>query len=232
MPTARCQLSIALSAAFSLVCATAIVRAQESATPTATPWASPSSTRSVPITFVPPPLDGTISLGIYNRDGNLVRVLHQEAELNEFTVESDGLETKWDGKNDDGEDLPPGKYNARGYAVGRLKIDDLGTVATALPFDAPEHVSAKLVSNPLSKSVKTVVDLAVGFDDQDCFLRTADGLPLITISETPDLMRAFLIKESDKSVDVFEDDGDTIDQFRVSNIDQMMAFDCGEVELK
>ena len=69
--------------------------------------------RSVRISFVPPPLDGTISLGVYNDYDQLVRVLHQEATFDEFTVGPDSLITKWDGKDDYGYDLPTGKYSAR-----------------------------------------------------------------------------------------------------------------------
>src|SRR5216110_2930755 len=90
---------------------------------------SASPTRNARINFVPPPLEGTISLGIYDGNGKLVRVLHQEADLNEFTIGADALVTKWDGKNDDGEDLPAGKYHARGYVVARSKIEDLGQAA-------------------------------------------------------------------------------------------------------
>ncbi len=75
---------------------------------------SPSPVRNVRISFVPPPLDGTISLGIYDRTGKLVRVLHQEAKLNEFKIGADALVTQWEGKNDDDEDSPAGKYHARG----------------------------------------------------------------------------------------------------------------------
>ena len=84
--------------------------------PEQTPSASPA--RSVRISFVPPPLEGRISLGIYDAKGKLVRVLHQEADLNEFKIGADALVTQWDGKNDNGEDLPAGKYHARGYLVG------------------------------------------------------------------------------------------------------------------
>src|SRR5881628_1875010 len=94
--------------------------------PAQTPSASPA--RSVRISFVPPPLEGTISLGIYDKSGKLVRVLHQEAQLNDFTIGADALVTQWDGKNDDGEDLPAGKYRARGYLVSALKVEDLGQV--------------------------------------------------------------------------------------------------------
>ena len=52
------------------------------------------------------------------RTGKLVRVLHQQAELNEFAIGADALVTQWDGKNDDDEDLPAGKYHAHGYLVG------------------------------------------------------------------------------------------------------------------
>src|SRR2546427_5231994 len=92
--------------------------------PAQTPSASPA--RSFRISFVPPPLEGTISLGIYDKSGKLVRVLHQEAELNEFIVGADALVTQWDGKNDDGEDLSAGKYHARGYAIGHVKIEETG----------------------------------------------------------------------------------------------------------
>ena len=232
LPMADCRLQIVAGALLAVIAA-----AQEPATPTVSsspahlPVLTPLPARSVRISFVPPPLEGMISLGVYDRANKLVRVLHQEAELDEFTVEADGLETKWDGKNDDGEDLPAGTYRARGYAVA-CKVEKLGSLPHGLPSNAAEHVTVKLVANPLSKGAKLMVDLAVGFDDQNCFLRATDGLPVVTVSETPNLWRAFVAKTGETSIDVFQDDGDTINQFRVSNANQMMAFDCGEVELK
>src|ERR1700676_5513600 len=98
--------------------------AQESPPASPSPSASAASARNVRISFLPPPLEGTISLGVYEQSGQLVRVLHQEADLDEFTVGADALITKWDGKNDDGDDLPAGKYRARGYLIGHLKVED------------------------------------------------------------------------------------------------------------
>ena len=46
----------------------------------------PAPARNVRISFLPPPLDGTISLGIYDAKGKLVRVLLREADINEFTI--------------------------------------------------------------------------------------------------------------------------------------------------
>src|SRR5262249_21741106 len=50
---------------------------------------SPSPARSVRISFVPPPMDGTISLGVCDQTGKMVRVLHQSAQLNDFAIGAD-----------------------------------------------------------------------------------------------------------------------------------------------
>jgi hypothetical protein len=201
--------------------------------PTASPAPSTSPARSVRISFLPPPLEGTISLGIYDANEQLVRVLHQEAELDEFVVGADALVTKWDGKNDDGEDLPAGKYSAHGYLVGNLKIENLGGAAS-FPADANAtgRVAVKLMPNPLANRTNAIVDLAPGFDDENCYLKTPDGLPLFTISDKKNLVRASITRSGDRAVDVFLDDGESLEQLHVSNVDKMMAFDCGDFELK
>ena len=228
------KLSLTILFAIASICS---VFAHDSPSPTSPPSPSPSPTsppaRSVRISFVPPPLEGTISLGIYDGNGKLVRVLHQQAELNEFTIGADALVTKWDGKNDDGEDLPAGKYHARGYLVGRFKVEDLGqATAPSVEDNATGNVKVKLMPNPLANDERPIVDLGVEFDDENSFLKTSDGLPLCTVSETPNLIREFIKKNSEKSVDVWQDDGAVVEQFRISNIDKMMAFDCGDFELK
>jgi hypothetical protein len=222
-----------------------LASAQESPIPTLSPTASasPSATavpsptaspaRSVRISFLPPPLEGTISLGIYDLEGKLVRVLVREGEVEEFEVGADALITKWDGKNDHEEDLPAGKYHAHGYLVGRMKVEDLGK-AEAPPADWKEadHVPMKLVSNPLSKNARLIVDLAVGFEEEHIFLKTTDGLPLFTVIEAPQVVRTAITKSGEKAVDIWADGGTAVEQVRVSNLDKMMEFDAGEIELK
>ncbi len=225
-------LTAALFVGLMSLCA-ALAQETPSITPTPTPSPSVSPTRSVRISFVPPPLEGTISLGIYDSNSKLVRVLHQEAGLNEFAIGADALVTQWDGKNDDGEDLPAGKYHARGYLVGHFKVEDLGQAAASpVENNATANVKVKLMPNPLANDERPIVDLGVGFDDEGSFLKTIDGLPLCTVSETPNLIRASITKNGEKSVDVWQDDGAVVEQFRISNIDKMMAFDCGDFELK
>ena len=86
-------------------------------------FASAVSAADVKIEFLPPPMDGTLSLGIYDSAGKLVRVLRKEAETSEFTIALNGLITRWDGLNDAGAPCPPGKYHARGWMVGNLEVD-------------------------------------------------------------------------------------------------------------
>ena len=72
----------------------------------------------ITLTFLPPELEGRFSLGIYNADGKLVRVLHSDAPQSAFRAGLNGLITQWDGTDDSGASLPPGNYVARGYVVG------------------------------------------------------------------------------------------------------------------
>ena len=77
----------------------------------------------VRITFLPPPLDGTLSAGIYTIDGKLTRVLHNEVRDDAFVVGLNGLITNWDGKDDTGAPAAAGRYFVRGYAVGEIEIE-------------------------------------------------------------------------------------------------------------
>ncbi len=98
--------------------------------------------------------------------------------------------------------------------------------------NATTNVKVKLVPNPLANDKRLIVDLGVGFDSDGSYLKTSDDLPLFTVSETPNLVRVLIAKKSEKSVNVWQDDRTLVRQFRVSNVDKMMAFDCGEFELK
>ncbi len=377
--------------------------------------AAAQETKSVRISFLPPPLDGTISLGVYDSSGRLVRVLEREAELEDFEIGQDSLSTTWDGKNDREEPLPPGKYHARGYAVATADVDGVGyffndwvtdddslrimkisslaiedglpvlsvkvpgdTVSTAMldasgkvaatgtgelhaekcraeaeppqivdpiscdsgkegtrwiidrvtpgspqteveqfsrekdllrrlsiPPNEPqpreiaaskdadtiflleetgptqrlrsltltpqvkdkdhsdwkvdyeksivahknftiekgkpvidggkapnEKITVKLMANPLKKEARENLDLVVGFDEDGSFLKAADGLPLVSISDTKYLTRIVLSPHNENSIDVFQDDDAVVEQFRMDELDKIMAFDCGEIELK
>lgn len=145
---------------------------------------------------------------------------------------ADGLITKWDGKDDHGQDRPPGKYHARGYSVGPLRVEDLGAEATAAPPAISQKVAIKLVSNPLVKNERSTVELAVGFDDRESFLKTVGELPLYVISQHSGISGVAIAQNDEKSADVWQTSEGGTEHFRISKLDQMMAFDCGSFDLK
>jgi hypothetical protein len=196
------------------------------------PSGSTPVARNVRISFLPPPLEGKISLGIYNEGKQLVRVLQREADFDKFTVGDDALITKWDGKSDDGQDAPAGKYRARGYLVGNLKSEKASNSTTPPNWQGEAIVSVRLVPNPLFKDERGKVELGVGFDNAKSFLKTADGLPVYTLEQKTNITRACLQKNGEKAIDVWLDDGAVVEQVRVTNVDKMMAFDCGDFDLK
>jgi hypothetical protein len=177
-------------------------------------------------------MDGTISLGIYDQTRKIVRVLHTNAQLNDFAIGPDSLVTRWDGKDDGHQDLPSGRYQARGYLVGPIKREDLGETSPAPKEIDANVVKVRLVRNPLRKDKRPAVELGIGFNGEGSYLKTSDGLPLFKISETPNVTRAGIAAKGENTVDIWQDDGTSVHQFRVSNVDEMMAFDCGEFELK
>jgi hypothetical protein len=176
-------------------------------------------------------MDGTISLGVWDSNDKLVRVLHRESKIDSFAVEENSLSTSWDGKNDAGEDLPVGKYRARGYLVGKLKVEDLGK-GTPTPEGASDHIPVKLVTNPLISDTRVVMEIAAASDGKGSFLKTTDGLPLATLNDAPNLTRIAIQKSGEKLADVWQENGTDTDHLRVSNIDKIMAFDCGYFEVK
>ncbi len=87
-----------------------------------TVWGEEPAKHAPEIRFVPATGSGTVSLGIYDRDGRLVRVLCDEWPFGRFRVGLNGLSTTWDGNDDAGQPVPEGTYTARGYVVGDVAI--------------------------------------------------------------------------------------------------------------
>jgi len=206
---------------------------EETASSSPTPTPTPTPAREVRIRFVPPPMEGTISLGIFDEAGKLVRVLHREAKIENFTVEENSLSTSWDGKSDTGEDAPAGKYRARGYVVGDLKAEDIGKSKEPVFIDAPESVPVTLIANPLTNDSRSVVRLVAGFDRGNAYLKTADGLPLHTMAKTEEMLGdVALLKDGNRSLHFYLRQGEITHEFRITGAEKMMAFDCGTFDLK
>jgi hypothetical protein len=72
--------------------------------------------------FLPPPEEGVISLGVYDADGRLIRVLKKAAEIDSFKSGLNGLFIDWDGKDASGNPVPVGKHSARGILIGEVSV--------------------------------------------------------------------------------------------------------------
>jgi hypothetical protein len=117
----------------------------------------------VQLMFIPPPMEGTVSLGIYDATGKLVRVLHAESPQTEFTAALNGLITFWDGKDDAEKMMAAGKYRAHGYVVG------------AMDFEGVAFLGNDWITDGNSPRVQS-------FDD----LRSAPGDMLLIGARAPD----------------------------------------------
>lgn len=191
-------------------------------------------------------MEGTISLGIYDRTGRLLRTLHRAAQPAEFGAALDGFITRWDGRDDAGQPLPAGTYRGKGYLVGPLTVrrepappalsgtETLEQAAPQLllpggkPFLPQKMLKLVLVGNPLEQDRSGGAEVSVGFDATGSWLQLSSGLPLKRISTTPHLKWAALARESSDTLTLFQSDGATIEHYTVGKVSHMMAFDCGD----
>lgn len=149
LPSALCALLLLVAPQSPLVPATA---AQDAETPV-----PPPKKGAVRITFLPPPMEGTLSLGIYDQAGKLVRVLAREATEKEFTIGLNGLITHWDGRDDAGRPLPAGSYSARGFSVGAVEVEGVAYHCNEWMLDDESPRIRRVLSIELRKSGRLAV---------------------------------------------------------------------------
>ena len=132
----------------------------------------------VPIIFLPPPLDGTVSfsIGIYSGAGKLVRVLHRESPQEDFKVGENGLIARWDGKNDAGQPVPPGKYNVSGWSIGDLGVDGVAFHGNDwIKDDSPRFTRVTEVKNLGRDEVRVTLRTAEGKDETLAWKLSREG---------------------------------------------------------
>jgi len=110
--------------------------------------------------FIPPPVEGLISLGVYDGHGKLVRVLKQAAEIDSFKSGLNGLFVDWDGADASGKIVPAGKYFARGVLIG----EDVNISGVAYHLndwvDDAQNLRVKTISSPALLGGRSLVVLA------------------------------------------------------------------------
>lgn len=137
--------------------------------------------------FLPPPAEGVISLGVYDADGKLVRVLKRAAEIDSFKSGLNGLFIDWDGKDSKGNPTAPGKYSARGILVAEVNVSGEAYhlndwIDPSSPTQAKRILSAGFLTG---KSIWALADIETGrallIDTENGKKRTA-ALPIGTNS--------------------------------------------------
>ena len=68
------------------------------------------------------PSTGRITLGVFDKNGHLVRTLHALDGEETFQVGLNGFISRWDGLDDSGKKVPPGTYHIRGYQIGEATV--------------------------------------------------------------------------------------------------------------
>ncbi len=99
------------------------------------------------------------------------------------------------------------------------------------PFSPEEKVKLALAKNPLEQKKAGEIEVSVAFDHDGSFLKSTDDLPLKRLSDTPHLKWAALARGADAdSLVLFQSDGAVVEEFTISKLSRMMAFDCGEFD--
>jgi hypothetical protein len=68
------------------------------------------------------PATGRITLGVFDKNGHLVRTLHALDGEEKFQVGLNGFISRWDGLDDSGKKVAPGTYHIRGYQIGEVSV--------------------------------------------------------------------------------------------------------------
>ena len=83
-------------------------------------------TESDQLMFIPPPVHGVISLGVYDDKGKIVKVLKKAADISSFKSSLNGLYIDWDWTDSQGQPLSGNRFFARGVLVGDVDVKGVG----------------------------------------------------------------------------------------------------------
>ena len=109
--------------------------------------------------FIPPPIEGLISLGVYDAHAKLVRVLKQAADVDSFKSGLNGLFVDWDGTDGTGKILPGGKYFARGVLIGEVTISGVAYHLNDWVDDS-QNLRVKTINSPALLDGRSLAVLA------------------------------------------------------------------------
>jgi hypothetical protein len=145
-----------------------------------------------------PELEGPLTIGIFSPEGERVRLLHRDAPVDSLPAGLNGLILTWDEKDDAGNPLPPGVYEARGLVHGAVVADlvpfsleprfpfsddEADPAAQALP-DQGSVITLRAVKDELLTN-RPLLSIRIGSDRGMPDLE-AEDLPLAFLPSSPE----------------------------------------------
>src|SRR5271165_4989280 len=119
--------------------------------------ADEEETSASQLMFVPPPVEGVISLGVYDSKAKLVRVLKKAAAIDSFKSGLNGLYIDWDRYDSHGKPVPSGKFFARGVLIGDVKIEGVAFQLNDWIHDSDDVRIQKILSATLLSQLRPVI---------------------------------------------------------------------------
>lgn len=115
-------------------------------------WCQALATEPVRLTVAVPESADTISLGVMDSNGRLVRTLSSHAPLSSFATHLNGIGVEWDGRDGNGNILAPGTYSISGFSFP----DTLTVEGEAVHFNSLFSEDGR----PVAESISSLVDLS------------------------------------------------------------------------
>jgi hypothetical protein len=119
--------------------------------------ADEEETSATQLMFVPPPVEGVISLGVYDSKAKLIRVLNKAAAISKFKSGLNGLYVDWDRNDAHGKPVPSGKFFARGVLIGNVKVEGVAFHLNDWIHDSNHPRIQKVLSATLFSELRPVV---------------------------------------------------------------------------
>jgi hypothetical protein len=196
-------------------------------------------------------------MGIFSSEGNLVRLLYQDAAVDSIPAGLNGLIMTWDGKDGLGRDVPAGTYMARGLVHGPILISSLPAsdaawkplllTQTEYPQDAllpkPSHLECPDPSQKNRFWVRAAKDelletrpwLAVSAKREgSACLITLNGIPLVTLPmENPPSVTSLLLSQGNiqGSADLTIERGPLVEKYTLSGLHRIVTLNAGALKI-
>jgi len=136
-----------------------------------------------------PAMEGPVTMGVFSQQGKLVRLLYRDAPVETLPAGLNGLIMSWDGKDDQGTDVPSGTYHARGLVHGPLRATQIPffdlVIFPLIPEEEPpppflrDRIVLRAAEDELLESRPRLSIHAVNLPHE--IRLEAEGLPLVTI---------------------------------------------------